>query len=130
MLPVSFARTPAARAAAASAADVSPRLVDASLRSARGLQLFWSCAQFSGGIQRALGERAARLATRIRQLEQRLSQALGEQAGRESRLGQPDDTAQLRQQITQLTEDNQQLQTDLTERDQDLAAARCSRADH
>ena len=71
-------------------------------------------------------ERSARLAARIRQLEQRLSQALGEQAWRESGLGQPDDTGQLKQQITQLTEDNQQLQVGLAERDQDLVAARAA----
>ena len=71
-------------------------------------------------------ERSARLAARIRQLEHRLSQALGEQAWRESGLGQPGDTGQLKQQITQLTEDNQQLQDGLAERDQDLAAARAA----
>ncbi len=71
-------------------------------------------------------ERSARLAARIRQLEQRLSQALGEQAWRESGLGQPDDIAQLKQQITQLTDHNQHLQADLAERDQDLAAARAA----
>jgi len=67
-----------------------------------------------------------RLAARIRQLEHRLSQALGEQAWRESGLGQPDDIRQLKQQITQLTEDNQQLRAGLAERDQDLAAARAA----
>jgi cell division protein FtsB len=71
-------------------------------------------------------ERSARLAARIRQLEHRLSQALGEQAWRESGLSQPDDISQLKQQITQLTEDNQQLRDGLTERDQDLAAARAA----
>jgi hypothetical protein len=54
-------------------------------------------------------ERAARLAARIRLLEDRLSQALGEQAWRESGLGQPDDTGQLKQQITQLIEHNEQF---------------------
>lgn len=74
----------------------------------------------------AAHERAARLVARIHQLEQRLSQALGEQAWRESGLGNPDDIGQLNQQITQLTQDNQQLQVDLGERDQDLAAARAA----
>jgi transposase len=60
------------------------------------------------------------------QLEHRLSHALGEHAWRESGLGQPDDTGQLRQQITELTEDNQQLRAVLAERDQDLAAARAA----
>jgi hypothetical protein len=51
---------------------------------------------------------------------------LGEQAWRESGLGQPDDVGDLRQQITRLTEDNQQLRAGLAERDQDLAAARAA----
>jgi hypothetical protein len=72
----------------------------------------------------AAHERSARLAARIRQLEQRLSQALGERAWRESGLSQPDDTGRLKQQITQLTEHNHQLRAGLAERDQDLAAAR------
>jgi transposase-like protein len=74
----------------------------------------------------AAHERSARLAARIRQLENRLSELLGEQAWRESGLGHPDDISQLKQQITQLTEDNQQLRVGLAERDQDLAAARAA----
>jgi Family of unknown function (DUF6262) len=42
----------------------------------------------------AVHERSARLAARIRQLEHRLSDALGEQVWRESGLGQPDDIGQ------------------------------------
>jgi hypothetical protein len=71
----------------------------------------------------AAHERSTRLAARIRQLQHRLSQALGEQAWRESGLGQPDDASQLRHQLAQLTDDNQQLRAGLAERDQDLAAA-------
>jgi hypothetical protein len=71
-------------------------------------------------------ERSARLAARIRQLENCLSGLLGEQAWRESGLGQPDDIGDLKQQITRLTEDNQQLRAGLAERDQDLAAARAA----
>jgi hypothetical protein len=74
----------------------------------------------------AAHERAARLAARVRQLEHRLSGLLGEQAWRESGLGQADDISQLRQQVTQLAEDNQQLRSGLAERDQDLAAARAA----
>jgi hypothetical protein len=74
----------------------------------------------------AAHERAARLATRVRQLEQRLSHALGEQAWRESGLGAFSDAGQFQQQIAQLTEDNQQLRAVLAERDQDLAAARAA----
>jgi transposase-like protein len=74
----------------------------------------------------AAHERSARLATTICQLEHRLSQALGEQAWRESGLGHADDISELNQQIARLTEDNQQLQDILAERDQDLAAARAA----
>jgi hypothetical protein len=74
----------------------------------------------------AAHERSARLAARIRQLENRLSELLGEQAWHESGLGQADDLGELRQQVTQLTEDNQQLRDGLAERDQDLAAARAA----
>jgi chromosome segregation ATPase len=74
----------------------------------------------------AAHERSARLAARIRQLEHRFSDLLGEQAWRESGLGHPDDIGQLKQQITQLTSDNQQLRDSLAERDQDLAAARAA----
>jgi hypothetical protein len=42
------------------------------------------------------------------------------------RPGQPDDTAQLKQQITQLTQRNHQLKAGLAGRDQDLAAARAA----
>jgi hypothetical protein len=74
----------------------------------------------------AAHDRSARLAARIRQLEHRLSRQLGEQAWRDSGLGQPDDTSHLRQLIAQLTDDNQQLRASLAERDQDLAAARAA----
>ena len=72
----------------------------------------------------AAHERSARLAARIRQLEHRLSDAIGEQVWRESGLGQPDDIGQLKQQVIRLTEENQQLRGSLVERDQDLAGAR------
>jgi hypothetical protein len=74
----------------------------------------------------AAHERSARLAARIRQLENRLSEMLGEQAWHESGLSQADDLSHLRQQVTQLTDDNQQLRASLAERDQDLAAARAA----
>jgi hypothetical protein len=77
----------------------------------------------------AAHERSARLAARIRLLENRLSEALGEQAWRESGLGQFDDISRLRQQVTQLADDNQQLRDSLAERDQDLAAARAASRD-
>jgi hypothetical protein len=74
----------------------------------------------------AAHERSARLAARVRQLEHRLSEALGEQVWRESGLGQPDDISQLKQQVSQLSEENRQLRDSLAERDQDLAAARAA----
>jgi Family of unknown function (DUF6262) len=74
----------------------------------------------------AAHERSARLAARVRQLEHRLSGLLGEQAWHESGLSRPDDISQLKQQITQLTEDSQQLHASLAERDEDLAAARAA----
>jgi hypothetical protein len=75
----------------------------------------------------AAHERAARLDARIRQLEQRLSQALGEQTWRESGLGAPTDIDALHQRITHLEQqviDQQQQQLD--ERDEDLAAVRAT----
>ena len=50
----------------------------------------------------AAGERAARLHSRVRQLEKRLSEALGEQAWRESGLGTPADIDALNQKIIPL----------------------------
>ena len=50
----------------------------------------------------AAHERAVRLSTRIRQLENRLSEALGEQAWRESGLCTPTDIDALNQKITHL----------------------------
>ena len=55
-----------------------------------------------------------------------LSDLLGEQAWRESGLGHPDDIGQLKQQVTQLTEDNRRLRDSLAECDQHLAAARAA----
>lgn len=74
----------------------------------------------------AAHERALRLTTRIRQLEQRLSQALGEQAWRESGLGAPPDIDALNQKITHLEQQAADLQLQLAERDQDLTAARAA----
>jgi hypothetical protein len=74
----------------------------------------------------AAHERAARLDTRIRQLEQRLSQALGEHTWRESGLGAPTDIDTLHQRIGQLEQHNLDLRHQLDERDEDLAAARAA----
>jgi hypothetical protein len=69
-------------------------------------------------------ERAARLNTRIHQLEKRLSEALGEHTWRES--GLPVDIDALHQRISQLEQHNLDLQQQLDERDEDLAAARAA----
>ena len=72
----------------------------------------------------AARERAIRLAARVRQLEQRLSEALGEQTWRESGLGTPAGIDALNQKITNLEQQAIDLRLQLEERDQDLTAAR------
>ena len=71
-------------------------------------------------------ERAIRLNTRVRQLEKRLSEILGEQAWRESGLGVPADIDALNQQITHLEQKTIDLHLKLEERDEELAAARAA----
>jgi transposase-like protein len=72
----------------------------------------------------AAQERAARTASHVRQLENRLSDALGEQAWRQSGLGAPPDIDALTSKITTLEQQIIDLRMQLDERDQDLAAAR------
>jgi transposase-like protein len=72
----------------------------------------------------AAHERIARLGARIQQLEKRLSEALGEQTWRQSGLGAPADIDTLHQRISQLEQHNLELQQQLDEREEDLAAAR------
>ena len=73
----------------------------------------------------AAHERAIRLAARVQQLEKRLSETLGDQAWRESGLGAPAD-------IDTLTPDHHleqqaiDLQLQLEERDEELAASRAA----
>jgi hypothetical protein len=74
----------------------------------------------------AAHDRALRLNARIRQLEKRLSETLGEQAWRESGLGAPADIDALNQKITHLEQQATDLQLQLAERDQDLNAARAA----
>ncbi|MGI8311541.1 hypothetical protein [Saccharopolyspora hattusasensis] len=74
----------------------------------------------------AAHERAARLNTRVQHLEKRLSEALGEQAWRESGLGTPTDIDALHQQITHLEQQVVDLRLQLAERDEDLEAARAA----
>jgi hypothetical protein len=74
----------------------------------------------------AAHERAIRLTARVRQLEKRLSEALGNQAWRESGLGTPADIDALNQKITHLEQQAAGLRLQLEERDEDLAAARAA----
>ncbi len=74
----------------------------------------------------AAHERAARLNARIQQLERRLSEALGEQAWRETGLVAPADPDTLTQKITHLEQQAAGLQLQLEERDEELAAARAA----
>ena len=74
----------------------------------------------------AAHERAIRLTARVRQLEQRLSEALGEQAWRESGLGTSADTGALHQKITRLEQQAIDLRLQLEQRDEDLTAARAA----
>lgn len=74
----------------------------------------------------AAHERAARLNARVQHLERRLSEALGEQAWRESGLGTPADIGALQHQITHLEQQLIDLRLQLDERDEDLAAARAA----
>ncbi len=71
-------------------------------------------------------ERAVRLSARVRQLEKRLSEALGEQAWRESGLGAPADIDALTARITQAGQEAADLRIQLADRDDELAAARAA----
>ena len=72
----------------------------------------------------AAHEHSSRLTARLRQFEKRLSEALGDQAWRESGLGAPADIDALNQKITHLEQQAINLRLQLEERDQELAAAR------
>jgi len=74
----------------------------------------------------AAHERAVRLNTRIQHLETRLSEALGDQARRESGPGAPADIGTLGQKITHLEQQVTDLRLKLEERDGELAAARAA----
>jgi hypothetical protein len=74
----------------------------------------------------AAHERAVRLSTRVRQLEKRLSEALGEQAWHESGLAAPADIDALNQKISQAEQLVIDLRLQLEEQGEDLAAARAA----
>jgi hypothetical protein len=69
---------------------------------------------------------AARQAVRVRQLEAKLSQMLGEQAWRESGLGAPEDIDKLKRRITELEQENVELTRQLEDRGEELDAARAA----
>lgn len=70
--------------------------------------------------------RNGRLDARLRLLEKKLSESLGEQAWRESGLGAPDDIDQLKRRITELEQSVVDLKGQLGERTEDLEAARAA----
>lgn len=71
-----------------------------------------------------LTDRVRRQDVHIRQLEQRLADALGDQVWRQSGLGGPPDYAVLEKRISHLEQENADLQRQLAERNDDLVAAR------
>ncbi|MFI6689890.1 DUF6262 family protein [Streptomyces sp. NPDC050485] len=71
-------------------------------------------------------DRNSRLTARIRQLEEALSRALGERAWQESGLGAPTDIHALQERINQLEQHNADLIAELSEREEDLTAARAA----
>ena len=77
----------------------------------------------------AAQDRTNRLTSRIRQLEKRLSEDIGEKAWHESGLGAPADIDQLQVKITNLEQQAVDLRLQLEERTQDLAAARAANRD-
>lgn len=74
----------------------------------------------------AAHERAVRLNARVRQLEKRLSETLGEQAWRESGLAAPADIDALNQKISQAEQQVIDLRLQLEGQGDDLAAARAA----
>ncbi|WP_079088924.1 hypothetical protein [Streptomyces scabiei] len=72
----------------------------------------------------AADARIARLAAHARRLETRLSEILGEQVVRESGIGGPEDTEQLKARITTLEQQVVDLELRLQDQGDDLAAAR------
>ena len=71
-------------------------------------------------------ERNRRLTGRVRQMEKRLSQSLGEQVWRESGLGAPVDVDHLQREIVALQQRVVDLQGQLEERNEELQAARAA----
>ncbi|MFJ7209906.1 hypothetical protein ACIQWR_41115 [Streptomyces sp. NPDC098789] len=74
----------------------------------------------------AADARTARLASQVRRLEARLSQALGEEVWRESGIGGGDYTEQLKVRITTLEQQVVDLELKLQDQGDDLTAARAA----
>ncbi|MCT9112362.1 DUF6262 family protein [Streptomyces mirabilis] len=71
-------------------------------------------------------QRNTRLATRVRQLEKRLSGQLGQQAWNESGLGAPPDIDQFQRRITMLEQEIAETRGELEERTEELEASRAA----
>ncbi|UXY24305.1 DUF6262 family protein [Streptomyces cynarae] len=71
-------------------------------------------------------ERNSRLTVRVRQLEKRLSESLGETAWKESGLGASADIDQLQRRITLLEQELADIRGQLDERTEELDAARAA----
>ena len=68
----------------------------------------------------------SRQAARVRQLEKKLSELLGEQVWRETGLGAPADVDQLQRRIIELEQQVVELRNQAEERDEELEAARAA----
>jgi Family of unknown function (DUF6262) len=84
-----------------------------------------SRASLQADLHNAL-ERNYRLTTRVRQLERKLSELLGEQAWRESGLGAPEDIDKLKRRLIQLEQQAVDLTAHLEDRTAELDAARAA----
>ena len=84
-----------------------------------------SRASLQADLANAQGQ-IGRQAARVRQLEAKLSQMLGEQAWRESGLGAPEDIGKLKRRITELEQEAVGLARQLEERGEELDAARAA----
>jgi len=84
-----------------------------------------SRASLQADLANAQGQ-VARQAARVRQLEAKLSQMLGERVFRESGLGAPEDIDKLRRRITELEQENVEFTRRLEERGEELDAARAA----
>ncbi|QKW52671.1 DUF6262 family protein [Streptomyces buecherae] len=90
-----------------------------------GRQAAVSRASLQADLANAL-ERNTRLQTRIRHLEKRLSESMGQSAWADSGLGAPIDVDQLQRQITRLEQQLADVRGELEERTDELDASRAA----